>query len=481
MTSQRGQRQPYRVLTEFPAREGRAEINGRDSSASLSEIDHQARKAAHRGATAHVIYLMADGQALLIYTYTPENVQAADDDPELVRIFLETDIIRWYQKQGVQPQEVKMPRSGKKLVVSAVTAAAPATKEATTHKETSSWTVAMARARKQEDGKLVGVHRNTLVAMEKAGLCQRMEGKRGYYLTEKARTANEAAPETETPVPADEEMAPEGVMAADEQIVDELNQWMVEHGWTQPKASFQSRFFFKFIAQRLRTQEPMESAAADGDMTDEELWNSPLGHRLRVYADKLLLAEEERIRAFHKRQVDAVMSAGVSRGRSLIHPLGDPSPMGAEPDEVQRPDIDPWADWQSPEVVGMREAVTAAGNSQKAAQEAAKAYIAGLQGDDRPTAEEPTHTQCSGGAAIDHDETGVCDHASGDTPTDGDKEPPTPMDVAGGLSYLLTGHVASDRGPFAVHGADGFHDEPYVILPLHAMAKVLSEIPKERW
>ncbi|THA72493.1 hypothetical protein E6R60_26545 [Streptomyces sp. A0642] len=209
-----------------------------------------------------------------------------------------------------------------------------------------------------------------------------------------------------------------------------------------------------------RADDAPATAVTDG-VTDEELWNSPIGQRLRTYADKLLLAEEERMRAFHKRNADALLATGISRSRAVIHPLGDPSPLGdgGDPDAVLRPEVDPWADWQSPEVVGLREAIAAADNSQRAAQEVAKAYIASLQGDERPApGEEPTETALAA-----------------------DEEPPTPMDVAGALSYLLTGHAVSDRGPFVVHEGDGFHPEPYVMLPLDSMGRVLAEIPKERW
>jgi hypothetical protein len=119
-------------------------------------------------------------------------------------------------------------------------------------------------------------------------------------------------------------------------------------------------------------------AVISEELTDEELWNSPLGQRVRTYADKLLLAEGERLDAFHKRQVDRVFSGGVSRARAIVSPLGDPSPMGdgGDPDAVLRPDIDPWANWQSPEVKGLRAAIQETDGSIPAAQERAKQYFA---------------------------------------------------------------------------------------------------------
>lgn len=198
------------------------------------------------------------------------------------------------------------------------------------------------------------------------------------------------------------------------------------------------------------------AAAACDDMTDEELWNSPLGHRLRTYADKLLAAEAERIAATAKRQTDHVVGAGIGFGRAIISPLGDPTDTfdNGDPDKVFRTDIDPWANWQSPEMKGLTEAVKATDGTRNAAQEAAKSYIASLQGELRPTAEALT---------------------------DDEEKEATPLDVAGALSYLLTGHGASDRGPFVVHEGDGFHPEPYVMLPLDSMRKVLDEIPGSRW
>ena len=175
------------------------------------------------------------------------------------------------------------------------------------------------------------------------------------------------------------------------------------------------------------------------DMTDEELWNGPLGYRLRRYADKLLAAQEARVEFFSKRKSDYVIMAGVSYARDVISPDGTTD---------ERQDNDPWATYRSSELEGLREAVKETDGTTAAANEAAKAYIANLQGEERPVVEEKAAT---------------------------------PLDVAGALSYLLTGHSASSKGPFAVHEADGFHDEPYVIISAEAMSKVLDEIPKSRW
>lgn len=220
------------------------------------------------------------------------------------------------------------------------------------------------------------------------------------------------------------------------------------------------------------TDEPQtDEAQTSASLTDEELWNSPIGQRLRHYADKLLAAEGERIQLVAKRQWESHVRGGVERARAIVSPLGDPRPLGLDPDEVPRSDTDPWADWQSPEVVGLREAITATDGTIPAVQEAAKAYIASFQGEERPA---------------DEDAMPVGPPWTGDEEPPADEEPPvkreaTPTDVVGALSYLLTGHAVSDRGPFAVHQGDGFHAEPYVILPLDAMRKVLDEIPQDRW
>lgn len=175
-------------------------------------------------------------------------------------------------------------------------------------------------------------------------------------------------------------------------------------------------------------------------MTDEELFDSPLGHRLRRYADKLLAAQEARVEFFTRRKSDYVIMAGVSYARDVISPDGTTD---------ERQDNDPWATYRSPELEGLREAVKATDGTTATATEAARAYIASLQSDERAT--------------------------------DVVKRPATPTDVASALSHLLTGHAASGKGPFAVHEADGFHDEPYVILSVESMRKVLDEVPKSRW
>ncbi|MGW1436775.1 hypothetical protein ACWD7M_16190 [Streptomyces griseus] len=446
MTSQRGQRQPYRLLVESPRTTDRDAYNVRDSSVSLSEIDHKARKFAHRGATAHVVYLKDDGGALLIYTYTPENAQAADNDPERTRIHMPEDIIRWYQKQGVMPQEVTMPRSGKRLVVPAATAAAPTTETPVQADEETETPAPAAQPHIVGDRVIeleYDVAHFPVVRAEHFKpvlantLTIRLYPNRkttGYHVG-RIVLKGTAAKKDDTPSNAAGNLWLNSV--------DEAPDWLAEI--VNEKA-----------APYLAGNAPAAADTTDESLpihtvTDEELWNSPLGHRLRNYADKLLVAEKERLTAKDKRQVAGSWAFGVDHARSALSPFGTV-------DERNEND-DPWAYWQSPETEGLRTAVQATDGSRKAAQEAAKVYIAGLQGDERPTAEEPTEA----------------------APADDNEEPPTPTDVAGALSYLLTGHVASDRGPFAVHAADGFHDEPYVILSLDAMNKVLGEIPKERW
>lgn len=178
-------------------------------------------------------------------------------------------------------------------------------------------------------------------------------------------------------------------------------------------------------------------------MTDEELWNSSLGERLRGYADKLLCAEAERIKLVAKRKWQQDNAIGVEIARDVL------SAQGSLEERSNGGEGDPWAYWQSPVIVGLRDVIKTTDGTPDTVQEAAKAYIASLQGD------EP--------------------------PADGEKKEATPLDVAGALSYLLTGHPASDRGPFAVHDGDGFHDEPYVILPVDSMRKVLDRLPESTW
>lgn len=197
-------------------------------------------------------------------------------------------------------------------------------------------------------------------------------------------------------------------------------------------------------------------------LSDEELWNSPLGLRLRAYADKLLAAENERVGIVDKRQLAAHQRMGVDYARDVFSVTGEDMSTRNDND-------DPWVYWKSPEIDGLRNAVASSDRTRKGAQEAAKAYIAGLQEEEeeRPASEDSMPV----GPPWTGDE---------EAPADEEREA-TPLDVAGALSWLLTGHAASDKGPFAVHDADGFHDEPYVILPLDAMRKVLDEIPASRW
>lgn len=196
-------------------------------------------------------------------------------------------------------------------------------------------------------------------------------------------------------------------------------------------------------------------------LTDEELWDSPLGHRLRRYLDKLLLAEAERITMVAKRKWQQDNAIGVNIARDIV------SPDGTLEERNDGEDGDPWAYWQSPEQLGLKEAIKATDGTPAAVQEATKAYIASLQVDERPAADEfpPEQYDMPVGPPVHSDE----------------ERAATPLDVAGALSYLLTGHAGSDKGPFAVHEADGFHDEPYVILSVDSMRKVLEEIPEGRW
>jgi hypothetical protein len=46
-------------------------------------------------------------------------------------------------------------------------------------------------------------------------------------------------------------------MATDEEVIEELRAYMVQHGWSRPKAEAQSRMWFDFLAPRIRQQEQM--------------------------------------------------------------------------------------------------------------------------------------------------------------------------------------------------------------------------------
>lgn len=198
-------------------------------------------------------------------------------------------------------------------------------------------------------------------------------------------------------------------------------------------------------------------------LTDEELWDSPLGHRLRYYADKLLAAEQARVEQVTRNRANkAAMSAGLEGARELVSPLGDP---------FQREDD--WAVYRSPVMEGLRKVISETDGTIPAVQQAAKAYIARLQADERPVADEfpPEEYDMPVGPPWSGDE---------EAPADDSKEA-TPLDVAGALSYLLTGRALSDSGPFAVHDADGFHDEPYVLLSVDSMRRVLDRLPESTW
>ncbi|MET7363222.1 hypothetical protein ABZS76_32960 [Streptomyces sp. NPDC005562] len=114
-------------------------------------------------------------------------------------------------------------------------------------------------------------------------------------------------------------------------------------------------------------------------MTDEELWNSPVGERLRHYGDKLLAAEVMRIMMKSRRRTEAVVAEGVEYGRAVLSPLGDPNSLITNKDGAPtRADTDPWASWQSTELTGLRGAVAATDGTREAVQKAAKRYLADL-------------------------------------------------------------------------------------------------------
>ncbi|MEU6362146.1 hypothetical protein [Streptomyces albidoflavus] len=130
---------------------------------------------------------------------------------------------------------------------------------------------------------------------------------------------------------------------------------------------------------------PAETVASEADtdeLSDEELWNSPIGERLRHYADKLLAAEGERINLIAKRQWQSHVRGGVDRARAIVSPLGDPSPLVTE--EGSRPETDPWSYWRSPEIKGLREVIKATDGTPDVVQVAAKAYIADVAANGAP-------------------------------------------------------------------------------------------------
>lgn len=126
--------------------------------------------------------------------------------------------------------------------------------------------------------------------------------------------------------------------------------------------------------------DPASTPAAQGApgtdydaMTDEELWDSPLGQRLRRHADKLLAAQEARVEFFSKRKGDYIIMAGVQFARDAVSPDGTLD---------ERVDTDPWATYRSDELEGLREAVKGTDGTPAAAHEAAKAYIASLKAEE---------------------------------------------------------------------------------------------------
>lgn len=52
-------------------------------------------------------------------------------------------------------------------------------------------------------------------------------------------------------------------MATDEEIIEELCAYMVERGWSRPKAAAQSRMWFDFLAPRIRAQQSGNGAQGE--------------------------------------------------------------------------------------------------------------------------------------------------------------------------------------------------------------------------
>ncbi|PPS89578.1 hypothetical protein [Streptomyces sp. MH60] len=469
--SGRGQRQPYRALTITPPNEHLPK--GRifsASSANLSAIDHQAQENARHGGTCEVLWVHENGTFYRLFVYTPDNVAAFGEDAERVGLYRNEDIIRWYRKHHGAPEllegiTARNLRTKKRPTPTGTPTdnvvplqypqddetdappldgfrRPPATEETTMPEQDQAQPTPTSTPRKIELHFDVTGFPVVEAKDFKPVIAQIMEvtlytRKDGSRYVGRIQLRGTQAKKDGTPANAPGNL------------------------WFDPGAPHRDdtpSWLLDFANEQCA---PYLTPVPADDMTDGELFDSPVGHRLRHYMDKLLAAEGLRIEISAKRQWEAHVRAGVERARAIVSPLGDPSPInyGFDPDAVLRPDVDPWADWQSPEVAGLREAIEATDGTIPAVQEAAKAYIASLQGDERPAAEEPTQ----------------------ESPADVVKRSATPTDVAGALSFILTGHAASDRGPFAIHDADGFHDEPYVILPLDSMSKVLDEISQERW
>lgn len=150
-------------------------------------------------------------------------------------------------------------------------------------------------------------------------------------------------------------------------LADAYKDTLTAHEGHNPEAD---RAIAEAQAHFLAAQAINTLPAQDTDeMTDEELWNSPAGLRLRDYADKLLAAESERVGIVDKRQLAGHQRIGLDYGRDVLSVTGETTHTRNEND-------DPWTYWKSPEIEGLREAVAASDRTRKGAQEAAKAYIA---------------------------------------------------------------------------------------------------------
>lgn len=109
----RGERQAWKVWTDFPPHDRNPERSQFLSAyGSLGDADRAARNRALIGGTQDVLYLKGDGTWCLVFTYTKDNVRAAERNEERKRVHLNADILHWYQKQGVMPKVVTRPRKG---------------------------------------------------------------------------------------------------------------------------------------------------------------------------------------------------------------------------------------------------------------------------------------------------------------------------------------------------------------------------------
>ncbi|MFE0490119.1 DUF7239 family protein [Streptomyces griseoaurantiacus] len=362
----KGQTQPYKVFTTFPPSERLSEgLQMLEAHSTATAADRAARQRAEYGGTGEVLYYHADkGVYVLMFVYTPANVHL----PQLEMpgdIYKDLDVLSWYQGMGFNPQHLdKKPAKGR---TPAQPVGLPDTEQTDDNEpeETSDVPQQDAPAADERTIELnfdvenfppveAPFFRPVIAETMEIALWQRKDGTRYIgrvqlrgAVAKKDGTAGNAA----------------GSL------------------WFNPELDRAQMppWLFDLATEKAASYLTAEPAPAADDMTDEELWNSPLGHRLRRYADKLLAAQEARIELFARRKSDHAVMGGVSYSRNVISPDGTTD---------ERAGNDPWATYRSPELEGLREVIRETDGTTATTDEAAKAYIASLQGDERPTVTE---------------------------------------------------------------------------------------------